>query len=96
MLNQLGLIGKFKLSKDQTKNIYLHISILVIICILYWLCFTMDNDSFTKKDMDIFDATYYAITTHTTLGFGDISPTKPLSRFLTMIHSLGVFFLLLG
>jgi len=56
----------------------------------------MDNDSFTKKDMDIFDATYYAITTHTTLGFGDISPTKPLSRFLTMIHSLGVFFLLLG
>jgi voltage-gated potassium channel len=37
---------------------------------------------------------YYAATTHTTTGYGDITPKTPLGRFLATAHMLSVWILI--
>lgn len=45
---------------------------------------------------NIVDAFYLTITTHTTTGYGDISPKSHLSKFLVASHQLLVYLLTAG
>lgn len=44
-----------------------------------------------NKQLSYFEALYFATTTHTTLGFGDIYPINTSGRMFTMMHSLLIF-----
>ena len=63
------------------------IGMTVVFALLYW---QLSNDSSAngligpegKQSINILDATYFSITTETTLGFGDLRPVG-LSRFLS-------------
>lgn len=49
------------------------------------------SDSFNKPLSDDLNAFYFSIVTQTTLGFGEITPTSNLTKFLVSIHaSIGV------
>lgn len=39
---------------------------------------------------------YYTISTHTTVGFGDVFPSNSLTIFLSSLHQLMVFILVSG
>lgn len=41
-------------------------------------------DAFSKPDMNFFDSFYFVIVTSSTLGYGDIVPTNPVTRFLVI------------
>jgi hypothetical protein len=39
----------------------------------------------------IFDAFYFTISTHTSLGYGDIIPKSRIIRMITSLHMISVF-----
>jgi len=48
----------------------------------------IDND---KWYLIIFDAFYFTISTHTSLGYGDIIPKSRIIRMITSFHMIFVF-----
>jgi hypothetical protein len=85
------------LTKQNVSILKKHITIYIIFSMIYYfVCYMSNNESFTKDDMTIGDAFYYGCTTHTTLGFGDISPISPFAKFCTVLHSVTVFFIVLS
>jgi hypothetical protein len=40
------------------------------------------------SNRDKFSAYYFSATTHTTLGYGDITPSSTLLKLIVMIHTL--------
>jgi hypothetical protein len=46
--------------------------------------------------MESMDSIYFAITTHTTAGFGDIYPITRRAKLLVIFHLLLVFFTILN
>ena len=50
---------------------------------VYWFL----QDGFNIR-IDLVDAIYFATVTQTTLGYGDILPTKPLTKCIVCMHSL--------
>jgi voltage-gated potassium channel len=59
-------------------------SILVIVIIVGAIMYIVEGP-FNPKFSSIPDGIYWAITTLTTVGFGDITPITPLGRFLSSI-----------
>lgn len=45
----------------------------------------------TGKALSLYEAYHFALTTHTTVGFGDIYPTNYWSRAFAHIHMMCVF-----
>ena len=47
-----------------------------------------DNDFITNSDLSKQHNRYYfSAITHTTIGYGDISPKSPRCKLVTMLHS---------
>jgi len=64
-------------------------TILVILFCNFFICAgiilglnDLISDAFSMPDMNFFDSFYFIIVTSSTLGYGDITPTHPVSRFL--------------
>ena len=83
------------MNKSLKKNILtvvLHIAILGVFAIVYSIIGDASDWS-TGKKLSWIDAIHFSITTHTTVGYGDIYPIKGTPRWVTHIHMLLVFFL---
>jgi uncharacterized membrane protein len=59
--------------------------IFVVFTTLYWL---MDSKEPGKHFGSNFDPVYFSIITHTTIGFGDISPKTTAARRVTSAHAV--------
>ena len=69
-------------------------SVFVIFAIIYKEINNNNLKSFSnEKKMSMFDAFYFSAITHTTVGFGDISPETKYAKLSSMIHVLLVFFI---
>lgn len=44
----------------------------------------------------VINAFYYTVTTHTTVGFGDMTPRSTIAKFATGLHQLMVFIVTAG
>ena len=77
---------------DEThEKIFWNIVLILIMTVLNYIVF---NFADKKKDgMNIGDAFYYTMTTHFTIGFGDISPIGPWSRLIYYFHIVLVWFI---
>lgn len=66
-----------------------NIFILITFAIIY---VSLPSKSFNvDRQLTFMDALYFATTTHTTLGFGDIHPVSTSGRLFTMAHGLLIF-----
>lgn len=59
--------------------------IFTVFTLIYWLM--------EKKDPGVhfgtqFDPLYFSVITHTTIGFGDISPQTTVARRVTSLHAV--------
>jgi hypothetical protein len=68
----------------------------LVLCVFTIVYYNMNQAAFNiKKKLSFFEAAYFSIISHTTLGYGDIYPVSIMSRLFVIIHVLLVFFLLL-
>lgn len=75
-------------------NIFIikNITILLTSTVVYTL---LPKKTFnTGKQLTLIEALYFASTTHTALGFGDIYPITTIGRICIMIHIMTVFFII--
>ena len=77
-----------------------HIYVLIFFFIINTISMYVDTDGwegFTIIDeFLVFDALYYTIVTHTTVGYGDILPKWRYWKMVGALHSLIVFTLLIN
>jgi len=75
----------------MVKNKMKIISNVVIICLAYFLHgLYMFKEN---KHSDIITKLYQTLVVHTTIGYGDISPTTAIGKIVNIIHPLSVYIL---
>ena len=85
ILNLAGIRINNKLS-----FIIITIGICLIYAMIYWHYGTHEHFHFTDPDhreLTPIDALYFALTTHATLGYGDISPRSQFMRGISISHA---------
>lgn len=73
------------ISPELKNSLFNHVmAIIVFFGIYYWL-YTSDNNHFSaaKKPLDIW---YFTTTTHSTSGYGDITPTSDTAKIFVSMH----------
>ena len=66
---------------------------------IYWIFGTRKHFNFvssntTSNHLTFIDALYFAFTTNTTIGYGDITPKSQLLRFIAITHTISIIVLL--
>ena len=82
------IIGK----KLSLKTIFLfNIVWILIFAVIYFIIGQSDNQfNHTKKNLNFMDALYFAVTTQTSIGYGDISPRSTIAKIFVMIQQISV------
>lgn len=86
ILNLAGININNKLS-----FVFITISICIIYGIIYWYFGSHENFHFIDPDhphLTPLDALYFAFTTHSTLGYGDITPKSQFMRTISISHTI--------
>ena len=95
---QILFVGKI----DRNKiigSLSLYILLGLIWAVLYLLLLVMDPNAFSGIESGSWQQTfsraaYYSFVTLTTLGYGDILPTKPIAEFFVYMEAIiGVFYM---
>ena len=85
---------------EMELNVFLFITQIVLFLTFYIIyLITMIKNSELWEGINnedkwyllIFDAFYFTISTHTSLGYGDIIPRSRMIRMITSLHMISVF-----
>jgi hypothetical protein len=99
MNNLLFMYKIIKLNKNKLIYVYVNLLLIFIFSFIYWYYGTPDNLTFntqfadTDNNIAYLSALYFACTTHSTVGFGDITPK---SRFMQMLVIIQLIILILN
>ena len=82
------------------KIIYIIIYLLILSCVYYFLDQYSSENIFFIRDsnehkISFWEAIYFTIITQSTIGFGDIVPKSPLTRFLVSFQALSTILLVI-
>jgi len=81
-------------SVDEThEKIFWNINIILIFTLINWVIYNFVEDIPEDKKLSVGDAFYYTMTTHFTIGFGDIMPMGPWTRLIYYFHIVLVWFI---
>lgn len=86
------LYNILKLNKNKLIYIYVNLILIFVFSLIYWFFGTPTNLTFgeqftnSEKNLSYLSALYYACTTHSTVGYGDITPKSKLMQCITIIH----------
>jgi hypothetical protein len=77
--------------------VYILLSNLIVFIIFLSInIFLMRNPDHFINMVDSLDAAYYTMTTHSSVGFGDILPKSRYAKFSSVLHQLCVLVLNIG
>ena len=82
-----------RLKEKQMMFVVRHIVAVFFFAVLYYLAYKYYDkmyDFHKDKEYGFGDFLYFSLGTQTTIGFGDIYPTHPLTRFITALQLLSV------
>ena len=89
---------KLKFNTDIQTLAINHILVIVIFALIYYYHYnTNSKEHFTLssgEEMSLIDIPYFTLTTHTTIGYGDILPKSKQMKFCVILHQIAM--LLLG
>lgn len=84
-----GLIDIIRVPrKDETnpwKQLMRRIILALVIVVFVTLVVYFGRDGYNEENMSLLDAAYYSAVSLTTVGYGDIVPVSPESRFLNLV-----------
>lgn len=88
-----------RLKEKQLMFLVRHIVAVFFFAVLYYLAYKYYDKMYDfdkDKDYTFGDFLYFSVGTQTTIGFGDIYPTHPLTRLLTSLQLLSVITIIIA
>lgn len=74
----------------------IHIAILLFFVMVYrFFPGGFENHFDTNKQANWIDCLYFGVSTHSTVGYGDIAPKTPIARLVVITHIIVVFMIVL-
>jgi len=84
-------LAKLMKNKQLIRLLFVNLLLMIFFAIIYKLIDKEQEQSFSQdKKMSMLDSIYYSVVTHTTVGYGDISPKSNKARIATILHILFV------
>jgi len=81
----------FRQVDGPLEKIFWNIFLIIFMTFVNWGVYQLEGNGDEKLNFS--DALYYTITTHFTIGFGDITPIGPWSRLVYYFHVFTVWFI---
>ena len=81
-----------KLNRNKIVYINVNLFLIFIFSLIYWHYGTPENLTFnpqfadTDNNITYLSALYFSCTTHSTVGYGDITPKSKFMQFIITIH----------
>ena len=82
-----------KINKNKLMYIYVNIILILLFSLIYWYYGTPEhltfNPQFANNDnerISYLSALYFTCTTHSTVGYGDITPKSKVMQNIITIH----------
>jgi hypothetical protein len=91
MQQLLFMYNILKLNENKIMYIYVNIILIFIFSLIYWRWGTEEHLTFNPQFADnnrinYLSALYFACTTHSTVGYGDITPKSRFMQNVLTIH----------
>ena len=88
-----------KISNISLYFLILHASVFTFFLLINLCLMKFKRECWNGIEQDecgtLIDSFYYTTATHTSIGFGDITPRNRLIRFITSLHMIMVFVLII-
>ncbi len=90
-MDSLLMYNILKLTKNKLTYIYVNLLLIFIFSIIYWYYGTPENLTFGPQfsyndNISYLSALYFTCTTHSTVGYGDITPKSKFMQTIIIIH----------
>ena len=95
----MWILAALFFNKNKNRIIIVNLLLIIIFASIYYKLGTNENFYFINEpnqtELTLFNAFYFTLITHSTIGYSDIVPKGDLLRFITMIQSMSVLIFLL-
>ena len=85
-----------KVYGKSRSTLFYHLCILIFFSIVYFNYLTSDDFNSSDKLENYSDYLYFSVITHSSVGYGDISPKTPKAKKLVMLHVIITFSMIIS
>jgi CDP-diglyceride synthetase len=82
------------MSKQIQENwltLVVHILIIILVTFIHYFIANKKENWSSEKKLSLYNAFHFTLTTHTTLGYGDLWPIGTVNKIIVHLHMLIVF-----
>ena len=84
------------LKKKDINMVYAHLTLILVFSLIYHNFLTREDFNNGESMSSYLDTLYFTGVTHTSVGYGDISPKTTKARSITLIHIFLILVLILS
>lgn len=91
-MNRKGILSSmYGHLKENGLTLVLHLGLIFVITLIHYFVANKKENWSTGKKLSFSDAFHFTLTTHTTVGYGDLYPVGPVNKIISQIHMMVVF-----